>query len=50
MKTHCKHGHEFTTTNTYIRKENKSKVCRECMRIRVRKYDRNQRVRGSIAL
>jgi hypothetical protein len=35
-KTHCKHGHEFTEVNTYIRPEGK-RNCRTCQRIRQRK-------------
>ena len=34
-KTHCKHGHEFTDTNTFISKQNK-RVCRACGR----RYDK----------
>ena len=30
-KTHCKHGHEFTDTNTY-RAPDGQRMCRECMR------------------
>ncbi len=29
-KTHCKHGHEFTDENTYVRKEG-NRMCRACM-------------------
>jgi hypothetical protein len=29
-KTHCKSGHEFTEANTYIRKDNGSRMCRKC--------------------
>lgn len=30
-QTHCKHGHEYTTENTYI-KTNGTRACRTCMR------------------
>lgn len=29
-KTHCKHGHEFTETNTYNRPDGRGRECREC--------------------
>lgn len=29
-KTHCKHGHEFTTENTYVRKH--GRICKTCVR------------------
>lgn len=35
IKTHCKNGHEYTDTNTYIRPEG-NRECRECMRQRDR--------------
>lgn len=28
--THCKHGHEFTPENTYVRKDGGAKQCRRC--------------------
>ena len=34
-KTHCVHGHELTTANTYIRLTNGARVCRTCHRMRV---------------
>jgi hypothetical protein len=36
-KTHCKHGHEFTPENTYV-KPNGTRDCRECKRLWQRKY------------
>ncbi len=39
-KTHCKHGHEFTEENTYIRPDNKARVCRICVKLRSRKYSK----------
>jgi hypothetical protein len=35
IKTHCKHGHEFTPENT--RRTGKGRWCRACDRARVRK-------------
>jgi hypothetical protein len=32
-KTHCKHGHEFTSSNTYI-KPNGCRACRQCLSLR----------------
>jgi len=29
-RTHCKHGHRYTKVNTYIRKDDGSRVCRRC--------------------
>lgn len=31
-KTHCDHGHEFTSANTYIRPRNGQRQCRQCRR------------------
>lgn len=40
VKTHCKHGHEFTPENTEIRqsrgKPGQGRACKTCMRIRSR--------------
>ncbi len=30
MKTHCKNNHEFTSENTYIRPDTKTRQCRAC--------------------
>ena len=30
-KTHCKHGHEFTTSNTYTYKSKKGSIHRHCI-------------------
>lgn len=37
-KTHCKHGHEFTEANTYIRRDrpNGGRMCRACNRARMK--------------
>ena len=35
MQTHCKHGHEFTPENTYV-KPNGHRFCKECKRTRDR--------------
>lgn len=40
VKTHCKHGHEFTPENTYT-KANGNRSCRECGRIRGRLQHRS---------
>lgn len=32
IKTHCKHGHEFTPDNTYIEMPKGARRCRECRR------------------
>lgn len=31
-KTHCKHGHEFTVENTYIRPDTGCRMCKACNR------------------
>lgn len=41
-KTHCKHGHVFDLTNTYIDKHG-NRACRACCRERMRGY-RNARL------
>lgn len=33
-KTHCIHGHEYTPENTYIRKNQKGRDCRQCNKLR----------------
>lgn len=35
-KTHCRHGHEYTPENTYIRPSDGSRACRTCMYTRHR--------------
>jgi hypothetical protein len=35
--THCKHGHEFTPANTYIRPSG-HRDCRACICVRTRRY------------
>lgn len=32
-KTHCPRGHEYTSENTYIRKDNGSRRCFTCLRL-----------------
>lgn len=32
-KTHCKHGHEFTPENTYLRPDNGNRMCKACNRL-----------------
>lgn len=48
IKTHCKHGHEFTIENTAIKTRNGKNVrdCRECQRIFNKSY--RQRFRDKI--
>lgn len=31
-RTHCKHGHEYTVENTYIKPNDSARCCRECLR------------------
>lgn len=38
IRTHCKHGHEYTTENTLL-EPNGAQVCRECRRARGRVYN-----------
>lgn len=33
----CQRGHEFTPENTYVRRDGKRRMCRECIRLRKRK-------------
>lgn len=42
-KTHCDHGHEFTSANTYRRPDNGGRQCRACNRDR----DRRRRSRAA---
>lgn len=37
-KTHCSKGHELTPENTRIRKQDNSRCCRICERVRCKKY------------
>ena len=39
LKTHCKHGHAFTTENTYI--HSNQRHCRTCGRARSEKWRKN---------
>lgn len=36
--TECPKGHEYTTENTFYRKNRTNRECRECMRLRARDY------------
>lgn len=44
-KTHCAHGHEFTTENTYVYEATGERQCRECSKLRrlaaMKKRDRD---------
>ncbi len=42
-KTHCKYGHEFTSSNTFVTKKEGHRVCRECKRIQAREFARKKR-------
>lgn len=42
--THCIHGHPWDEQNTYIRKDNGTRQCRECIKIRLRRYYREGRI------
>ncbi len=37
-KTHCKNGHEFTTANTYRRRDRRTRECKTCRNGAVSKY------------
>lgn len=41
--THCKHGHEFTPENTYLR-DGYRRQCRACNREQVRRYSERKRL------
>lgn len=41
-KTHCKHGHEFTTENTYVDPIRHGRQCRTCRRDRDRRARRRK--------
>jgi hypothetical protein len=40
-KTHCIHGHGFTTENTYV--NGKARICRTCQRENWARYDKKRR-------
>ena len=42
-KTHCKHGHEFTPENTYVRPDGKGKHCRACNAERQRRFQQERK-------
>jgi len=37
-KTHCKHGHEFSESNTYFRSDRVGRECRVCKAISTKAY------------
>lgn len=43
--THCLAGHEFTTENTYVKK-NGARTCKECRRTRKRRYYNERKSRA----
>jgi hypothetical protein len=45
VKTHCKHGHEFTPENTIIHQTTGHRACRKCQRRLVREAMRERRAR-----
>lgn len=47
IKTHCKHGHEFTTSNTGPNAYGKGRRCLTCKRIRGREAMRRKRARSA---
>lgn len=47
-KTHCKHGHEFTKDNTYVR-PNGGRACRQCRSRASRESKRLQRRRKKVS-
>lgn len=49
QKTHCIHGHEFTSENTYIR-PNGSRNCKICQRVRERKAEQRKLENSSRAM
>lgn len=44
-KTHCKHGHEFSTDNLYIRPSNGERCCIICRELRSQKHYARHRER-----
>lgn len=42
QQTHCVNGHKFTSSNTYFKKSNGCRVCRQCAAIRARKLRKEQ--------
>jgi Recombination endonuclease VII len=54
-KTHCAHGHPYTPENTYLRKDAKGRMCRECRRLRLPHknkpaHDRNVKLKWKYGL
>jgi hypothetical protein len=45
VKTHCKHGHEFTTENTYLDSEG-SRLCRLCQSEAGRRFKTRLKAKG----
>lgn len=42
--THCVNGHEFTAQNTYVDPKIGRRTCRECAKLRMRKYNAQKRL------
>jgi hypothetical protein len=43
IKTHCKHGHRFTATNTYVAPGGGGRHCRACGRRRAMRYSHKRK-------
>lgn len=47
--THCRHGHEFSESNTYWYRQGRARMCRQCVRAASRRYKDRKRLELDIA-
>jgi len=48
LRTHCPSGHEYTKENTYVYKKKNQRLCRECRKKLINKYNKLRPKKGEM--